>query len=79
MTTQDRLESARDGLEGVLGTLQPGWIQALDRHALDSIALLGRAAVEACGEITRDLAADGDRSKDDDVELRPCASAPRRR
>jgi ATP-dependent DNA helicase DinG len=27
-TTQERLEQARDGLEGVLGTLQPGWIQA---------------------------------------------------
>ena len=67
VTTQDRLEQARDGLEGVLGTLTPGWIQALDRHALDSIALLGRTAVEACGEITRDLAsANGER---DDVEL----------
>ncbi len=52
-TTQERLEQARDGLEGVLGTLQPGWIQALDRYALDSIALLGRAAGEAGSEITR--------------------------
>ena len=60
-TTQERLEQARDGLEGVLGTLQPGWIQALDRHALDSIALLGRAAVEASSEITRDARdAEGD-------------------
>ena len=47
---------------------QPGWIQALDRHALDSIALLGRTAVEACGEITRDLRRDAD-LKGDDVEL----------
>ena len=67
-TTSDRLESARDGLEGVLGTLAPGWIPALDRHALDSVALLGRVAVEACGEITRDLSADGDLAGDD-VEL----------
>ena len=60
-TTQERLEQARDGMEGVLGTLQPGWIQALDRHALDSIALLGRAAVEAGSEITRDAKdAEGD-------------------
>ena len=68
VTTQDRLESARDGLEGVLGTLAPGWIQALDRHALDSIALLGRVAGEACSEITRDLASDTE-LKGDDVEL----------
>ncbi len=60
-TTQERLEQARDGLEGVLSALQPGWIQALDRHALDSIALLGRAAVEASSEITRDARdAEGD-------------------
>jgi ATP-dependent DNA helicase DinG len=60
-TTQERLEQARDGMEGVLGTLEAGWIQALDRHALDSIALLGRAAVEASSEITRDARdAEGD-------------------
>ena len=60
-TTQERLEQARDGLEGVLGALHPGWIQALDRHALDSVALLGRAAVEAGSEITRDARdAEGD-------------------
>ena len=60
-TTQERLEQARDGLEGVLATLQPGWIQGLDRYALDAIALLGRAAVEAGSEITRDAReAEGD-------------------
>jgi ATP-dependent DNA helicase DinG len=67
ITTSDRLERARDGLEGVLGTLQPGWIQQLDRHALDTLALLGRVAVEACGELTRDLASAD--VKDDDVEV----------
>ena len=67
ITTSDRLERARDGLEGVLGTLQPGWIQQLDRHALDTLALLGRVAVEACGELTRDLASSD--VKDDDVEV----------
>jgi ATP-dependent DNA helicase DinG len=66
--TLERLESARDGLEGVLGTLQPGWIRSLDRYALDSIALLGRAAVEACAEIARDTSSDAD-VKGDDVEL----------
>ena len=51
-----RLEGARDGLEGVLQTLEAGWIRQLDRHALDSIALLGRAAADAGSEITRALA-----------------------
>ncbi len=60
-TTQERLEQARDAVEGVLGTLQPGWIQALDRYALDTVALLGRTAVEASSEITRDARdAEGD-------------------
>ena len=67
-TTLQKLESARDGVEGVLGTLQPGWIRSLDRYALDSIALLARAAVEACAEITRDASSDPD-VKGDDVEL----------
>ena len=68
VATLARLEGARDGLEGVLGTLEPGWIRSLDRHALDSIALLGRAAVEACSEITRAMSSDAD-VKDDDIEL----------
>lgn len=55
-TVRLRLEGARDGLEGVLQTLEPGWIRQLDRHALDSIALLGRAAADAGSEITRAMA-----------------------
>ena len=68
VTTHDRLEQARDGLDGVLGTVSPGWIQSLDRHALDSIALLGRTAGQACHEITRDSGGDADPAPDD-VEL----------
>ncbi len=51
-----RLESARDGLEGVLQVLQPGWVRALDRHALDVLGTLDAAATAACTEITRSLA-----------------------
>ena len=59
-----RLESARDGLEGTLQLLQPGWVQALDRHALDVLGLLESAATAACSELTR-AAAD---LQGDDVE-----------
>lgn len=62
-----RLEGARDGLEGVLQVLSPGWIQQLDRHALDSIALLGRAAADAGSEITRAM---GDLAGDDVEQAR---------
>lgn len=67
-TTQDKLEDARDGLEGVLQILPSGWIRQLDRPSLDVVALLEMAALAACSEITRDLAHDPD-LKDDDVEL----------
>ena len=66
--TISRLEDARDGLEGVLQILTPGWVRQLDAHSLDVIALLASAATAACSEITRDMS--GDESiKDDDVEL----------
>ncbi len=68
VTTISRLEDARDGLEGVLQLLAPGWVRQLDAHSLDVIALLESAATAACSEITRDMS--GDESlKDDDVEL----------
>ena len=65
-TTQARLEDARDGLEGILQLLQPGWVQQLDRHSLEVLALLDSAATAACTEITRDKPPE---LADDDVEL----------
>ena len=66
-TTRDRLEDARDGLDGVLGTTEPGWVRSLTPHARDVLALLDAAATAAASEITRDLS-DPD-VKDDDVEV----------
>jgi ATP-dependent DNA helicase DinG len=60
-----QLESARDGLEGVLQLLEPGWVRALDRHSLDVLGLLESAATAACSELTREMSS-GDL---DDVEL----------
>ena len=54
-----RLEDARDGLEGVLQLLAPGWVRALDRHALDVLGLLESAANAACSEITREMSSGG--------------------
>ncbi len=51
-----RLESARDGLEGVLQLLQPGWVRALDAHSLDILGQLDAAASASCSEVTRSLA-----------------------
>ncbi|MEX2290097.1 MAG: ATP-dependent DNA helicase [Mycobacteriales bacterium] len=53
--TVSRLEDARDGLEGVLQLLEPGWVRALDRHSLDVLGLLEAAATAACSEITREM------------------------
>ncbi|MGI8537004.1 MAG: ATP-dependent DNA helicase [Mycobacteriales bacterium] len=63
--TQQRLDDARDGLEGALAILQPGWVPQLDRHSLDVLGLLDAAAAAACSEITRGLS----ELTDDDVEL----------
>jgi ATP-dependent DNA helicase DinG len=65
--THAALEDARDGLEGILQLLQPGWIRALDSHSLDVLGLLERAATAACREITNDMSSA--EIKDDDVEL----------
>ena len=62
-----RLEDARDGLEGVLQLLEPGWVRALDRHSLDVLGLLDSAAAAACAELTREMSS-GDLAGDD-VEL----------
>ena len=64
---QARLESARDGLEGVLQLLEPGWVRALDSHSHDVLGLLASAASAACAEITREMSS-GDLAGDD-VEL----------
>ena len=56
--TLARLESARDGVEGTLALLQPGWVRALDRHSLDVLALLDAAASAAAGELRPDGDAD---------------------
>jgi ATP-dependent DNA helicase DinG len=66
-TTVSRLEDARDGLEGVLQLLQPGWVKALDRHSLDVLGLLEAAASAACSETTREISS-GELAGDD-VEL----------
>ena len=53
--TLTRLEAARDGLEGVLQLVEPGWVRALDRHSLDVLGSLETAAAAASSEITREL------------------------
>ena len=63
--TQQRLEDARDGLDGVLGILSPGWVRSLDRHSLDVLGLVEVAATAACSQITKGMAD----VQGDDVEL----------
>ncbi len=63
--TQQRLEDARDGLDGVLGILSPGWVRSLDRHSLDVLGLVEVAATAACSQITKGMA----EVQGDDVEL----------
>ncbi len=63
--TLQRLEEARDGVEGILGVLPPGWVPQLDRHSLDVLGLLDVTAGAAVSEITRGSA----EVADDDVEL----------
>ena len=58
-STQQRLEDARDGLEGVLQLVQPGWVRQLDAHSLDVLGLLEAAATSACSEIQRGMSAAG--------------------
>jgi len=67
VTTIDRLDAARDGLEGVLQLIEPGWVRQLDPHSLDVLGLLESAATSACSEITRDMSSAD--VKEDDVEL----------
>lgn len=67
--TVRRLEDARDGLEGVLQLLEPGWVRALDRHSLDVLGLLESAATAACSEITRDMSS-GDLAGDEVEQAR---------
>ena len=67
VTVHARLEGARDGLEGVLQSLEPGWVRQLDRYALDTLGTLEAAATAACTELTRAMA--DPTMKDDDVEL----------
>ena len=63
--TLQRLEEARDAVEGILGILPPGWVPQLDRHSLDVLGLLDVTAGAAVSEITRGCA----EVADDDVEL----------
>jgi ATP-dependent DNA helicase DinG len=51
-----RLESARDGLEGVLQLLQPGWVRALDRHASTCSACWQRCRPRPARDHPRSLA-----------------------
>jgi len=66
VTSLARLEDARDGLEGILQLLQPGWVQQLDRHSLDVLGLLESACTAACSQIARDKPPE---LEDDDAEL----------
>jgi len=72
--TQQRLDDARDGLDGVLQLVQPGWVRQLDAHSLDVLGLLEAAATSACSEIQRGMSAagaalDGPGLAGDEVEL----------
>jgi len=51
--TQARLDDARDALEGLLGTLEPGWVRALEPGARDTLGLVETAVGAAIGELPR--------------------------
>ncbi len=63
--TLQRLEEARDAVEGILAILPAGWVPRLDRHSLDVLGLLDVTAGAAVSEITRGAG----EVEDDDVEL----------
>ena len=71
--TRARLEDARDALEGLLGTLAPGWLPSLDSHARDVLGLVEVAVGAAVGEIARQSRESGDAGApeaDDEVAKR---------
>jgi ATP-dependent DNA helicase DinG len=51
--TRTRLDAARDALEGVLGTTEPGWVRRLPAAALDVLNLLDNTFTSAAGEVGR--------------------------
>jgi ATP-dependent DNA helicase DinG len=78
--TQERLDDARDGLEGILQLVQPGWVRQLDAHSLDVLGLLEASATAACSEIQRVASAsapsaNGSGPAGDEAELARCERA----
>jgi ATP-dependent DNA helicase DinG len=65
-TTVGVLEGARDALEGVLGTLEPGWVRRLPPSSLDVLELVESSFAKAAQEIARGL--QDEQVKGDDVE-----------
>jgi ATP-dependent DNA helicase DinG len=55
-TTLDRMEQARDALDGVQVLLQPGWIPRLPDEVRDVLALVEAAATDAAREVAREAA-----------------------
>jgi len=55
VTGRERLQDAADALEGLLSTLQTGWVRSLPPHALDVLALVESACGSAAGEVGRGL------------------------
>ncbi len=55
VATRERLQDAADAVEGLLGTLKPGWVRALPPAALDVLALVESACGGAAAEVGRDL------------------------
>jgi ATP-dependent DNA helicase DinG len=76
-TTLGVLEGARDALEGVLGTTEPGWVRQLPDAALDVLHLVESSFAKAAQEVGRGLA-DED-VKGDDVEAGDVERARRER
>jgi ATP-dependent DNA helicase DinG len=65
-TTLGVLEGARDALEGVLGTLEPGWVRRLPATSIDVLELVASSFARAAQEIGRGLS--DEQVKADDVE-----------
>ena len=53
--TRERLQDAADALDGLLSSLQPGWVRALPDAARDVLGLVEAACGSAAAEAGRDL------------------------
>ena len=53
VSTRELLQDAADALEGLLTTLEPGWLRVLPPYAVEVLALVESAVARAAGEVGR--------------------------